>query len=491
MVLNWGLDLKEQFLHTAAQVREMDRVAIEERGTPGIVLMRKAAESCVEQIVAHYPELKDVSVFCGSGNNAGDGYIIAGILSDRQFAVQVIEVDDNRKLGPDATLAYEYCRSTAARFDVSTAEVSGELIVDALLGTGLEGPVRESFALAIQQINQSDKPVLAVDIPSGLCANTGSVLGSSVEADMTVTFIGKKRGLYTNEGPDHAGFVVFDSLGVPPGTGRKAASDIVSMLTLEKLPNRRRNAYKNSHGHVLVIGGDHGLGGAIIMASEAALRVGAGLVSVATREEHSNALLARRPEVMVRGVDNSSDLAPLLERASVVVIGPGLGRSEWSRELLTAAIDTNLPLVIDADGLNIMAAEDLRAKNSVLTPHPGEAATLLGGCDIQSDRFSALEKLQKMYGGVVLLKGVGTLISDGTNVSLCPYGNPGMATAGMGDVLSGVIGGLIAQGLSSYDAATQGAVLHARAGDMAAEKGGERGLIATDLLPMIRELANA
>ncbi len=483
--------MEEQFLYTAAMVRELDRIAIEELGIPGLVLMRRAAQACVEQIVDRGTELKAVTVFCGNGNNAGDGYIIAGILADRRYRVQVIEIGDRQKLGADATAAFEYCQSTPATFETADARVSGELIVDALLGTGLTGSVRDNYSQAISIINDSEKPVLAVDIPSGICADTGSVLGVAVVADLTVTFIGRKRGLYTNEGPDHAGSVIFDSLEVPLDAARKMGSDAVRVLSPQPLAKRRRNSYKTTHGHVLVIGGDHGMAGAVIMASEAALRVGAGLVSVATREEHAVALLARRPEVMVKGVRGRIDLLPLLERATVLVVGPGLGRSEWSGELFRAAIDSRLPMIIDADGLNIMAAEGLKVEHSVLTPHPGEAASLLGGGEIQADRFAALSSIQQEYGGVVLLKGVGTIVTDGNEVSLCPYGNPGMATAGMGDILSGIIGGLLAQGLGHYDAATYGTVLHAMAGDLAAEGSGERGLIATDLLPIVRDLVNA
>jgi ADP-dependent NAD(P)H-hydrate dehydratase / NAD(P)H-hydrate epimerase len=483
--------LKEKFLYTAEMVREMDRVAIEELGIPGLVLMRRAAQACVNQMVDRHPTIRSITVFCGNGNNAGDGYIIAGILADRQYRVQVIEVGNRAKLGADASAAFDYCQSTTASFDASEAEILGELIVDALLGTGLSGPVRNNYSDAINRINDSSKPVLAVDIPSGICADTGSILGNAIEADLTVTFIGPKRGLYTNEGPDHAGLVVFDSLGVPYSDAEKVDPNAIKVLEPQKLGKRRKNSYKTSHGHVLVIGGDHGMGGAVIMASEAALRVGAGLVSVATRIEHSDALLARRPEVMVKGVQDKSDLASLIKRATTLVVGPGLGQSEWSKELMRTAIESKLPMIIDADGLNLLAAGNLKIEFSVLTPHPGEAARLLDNGNIQEDRFAAIGKLQQKYGGVVLLKGVGTLVTNGEEISLCPYGNPGMATAGMGDVLSGIIGGLLAQGLSPYDAATQGAVIHALAGDLAAKESGERGLVATDLLPFVRELVNA
>ena len=483
--------MKEQYLYSAAQVRELDRIAIEDFKISGLTLMRRAADACVKQIIAGYPKIGEVTVFCGSGNNAGDGYVIAGMLAEKGHVVQVIVIGDTDKLGPDAKASYDYCETTTARLVSENYQIQGDLVVDALLGTGLSGAVRENYADAIQLINSSNKPVLSVDIPSGLCADTGSVLGCAVSADMTVTFIGRKRGLFTNDGPDHAGTVVFCSLEVPEDVYGSQKFRPVTMLAAPDFPTRRKNSYKTTHGHVLVIGGDYGMGGAVILRSEAALRTGAGLVSVATRNENVTGLLARRPEIMVRGVDNKDQLQSLLDNATSLVVGPGLGQCDWSRELLAAALASQLPVVVDADALNILATQEIKREHWILTPHPGEASTLLAGAGIQEDRFAATQAIQRKYGGVVLLKGIGTLVGNGSELSLCPFGNPGMATAGMGDVLSGVIGALLAQGYSGYEAATYGATLHAMAGDIAAENEGERGLIASDVISIIRQLVNA
>lgn len=496
--------MTKNYLFSAAQVRELDRIAIEELGIPGLALMRRAAGACVSQIRTRFADINKVTVFCGSGNNAGDGYIISGMLAEKGCTVQVVVVGDASKLGPDATAARQYCESSPANFDSTCSEIKGDLIVDALLGTGLSGLVRDNYAQMIRLINASHKPVLAVDVPSGLCADTGRVLGCAVDADFTVTFIGRKRGLYTHEGPDYAGEVVFDSLGLPDAVVKKQGIDAVTMLAASSLVRRRKNSHKTSHGHLLVIGGDQGMGGAVIMAAEAALRTGAGLVSVATRAENTGPLRARCPEIMVAGVAGKSQLKPMLARATSLVVGPGLGQCKWSTELFEAALEAALPMVVDADGLSILAKMGVTRGQWILTPHPGEARRLLSGVtkksrdddsvqisSVQDDRFTALQLMQQNYDGVVLLKGVGTLVTDGQEISLCPFGNPGMATAGMGDVLSGVIGGLLAQGLGYYEAATRGVVLHAMAGDMAAEKDGERGLIATDLIPIIRRLVNA
>ncbi len=483
--------MKEQFLFTGSEVRELDRIAIEEFKIPGLTLMRRAADACLAQIAFGYPQIGEVTVFCGGGNNAGDGYIIAGMLAEKGHRVLVNVVGDPDKLGADALAAYEYCESTSALLEFENFLITGDLVVDALLGTGLSGPVRRRYADVIQLLNGNERPVLSVDIPSGLCADTGSILGFAVTAEMTVTFIGRKRGLYTNDGPDHAGTVVLDTLGVPEDVYESLKSIPVGVLPAPFFPARAKNSYKTTHGHLLVIGGDHGMGGAVILSAEAALRTGAGLVTVATRPENVAALLARRPEIMARGVEKGEQLTPLLEKVTALVVGPGLGQGDWSRELLSVALASKLPVLIDADGLNILAKMELRREEWVLTPHPGEASTLLGRTGIQADRFSSVTEIQKKYGGVVLLKGVGTLVARESEISLCPFGNPGMATAGMGDVLSGVIGALMAQGYECYEAAAKGAVLHARAGDDVAGEKGEIGLIASDVIEAIQRLASS
>src|SRR5690606_19809063 len=267
----------------------------------------------------------------------------------------------------------------------------------------------------------------------------------------------------------------------------------------QSLPPRQRNAYKGLHGHVLIVGGDTGMAGAALMAAQAAGRVGAGLVSCATRPEHVAAFVARAPEVMAHGVSCRAELAPLLERASVIVLGPGLGCSAWSEPLFECAWqhlqDTGKPAVIDADALNLLATGAIIGRphysSWVLTPHPGEAARLLGiaNGEVQRDRFESARALQQRYGGAVVLKGAGTLVASADEIGIATAGNPGMASGGMGDVLSGVVGGLLAQHLDIGTAAQAGVVIQGIAGDRAAADG-ERGLLATDLLPHLRALVN-
>jgi len=497
-----------KILYTSEQVREFDRIAIEDQGVPGITLMRRAADACVSALKDHWPDSKQVTVYCGSGNNAGDGYIVAGILAEQGYKVLVKVVGKIEGLSPDAKKAREYCLGTDARVVVFNTEAfntkdsnqskggDADVIVDALLGIGAIGDVSPHFTAAIEEINGSKKAVLSVDIPSGLNANTGEALGSVVLADITMTFIGLKRGMFTSDGVHFSGDILFDDLGVEIAP-EKGATLLRYENLIDQFPPRSRQSHKNDFGHVLVIGGDSGMGGAVLMTAEAALRAGAGLVSVATHRDHSSTILARCPALMVTGLSNADQLDAMLKQADVIILGTGLGQSAWSKEIFSKALihiqDERLSaekrFVIDADGLNLLAETEIKNSRWVLTPHPGEARRLLR--KKVEDRFASIKTLQEEYGGVVLLKGAGTIIQSQIAQSVCPYGNPGMSTAGMGDVLSGVIGGLLAQSCPLYFATQLAVVVHSMAADQCVAENGERGLLATDLFLEIRRLLNA
>jgi NAD(P)H-hydrate epimerase len=373
------------------------------------------------------------------------------------------------------------------------------VIVDALLGIGLEGKVRAEFAAAIQQINAAQLTVLAIDIPSGLDGDTGAAQGAVVKADLTITYIGIKRGLLTGRGPAVCGELVLSDLSIPDDIFARESATAEQMFLIDLLgllPAREADGHKGDFGHVLVIGGDKGYGGAAIMAAEAAARTGAGLVTLATQPENLTAVLTRCPEIIARGVASGQELAPLFARATAIVIGPGLGRSPWAEQMLQQALASSLPMVVDADALNIIAEGRVLPAlaprtNWLLTPHPGEAGRLLDmtASDINAERFKFIETLQQRFGGAVILKGAGSLVLGESGVTgVVTDGNPGMATGGMGDVLSGILGALLAQGLSVEQAAQLGAALHASAADLAAEKIGQRGLLATDIIPYVCEL---
>lgn len=483
-------------LYRGSQVREFDRIAIEELGIPGGVLMERAGEGAFRALRETWPDAREITVLAGLGNNGGDGYVIARLAQEAGLSPRVLQLGDPERISGDARDHAMRYRATGAAWELfERLPRHTDVIVDALLGTGLDRPVNGRWAELIRAVNSHQASVLSVDIPSGLDADTGEILGEAVAADVTVTFIALKRGLFTAEGPAVCGNIVFERLGVPHSVYRRevlAARRLDWRRQETLLPPRRRSAHKGDFGHVLVIGGNRGFAGAARLAAEAAARSGAGLVSLATRPENVPAVVGSRPEIMALGVESAADLDELLERATVVALGPGLGRDEWAESLWRAGLENGLPAVVDADALNLLAGEPRRG-NWILTPHPGEAARLLGTSvpAVQADRFAAAEALQARFGGVVVLKGAGTLVrSGGTRPpAVCSQGNPGMASGGMGDVLTGLIAGLAAQGFDDEQAAETGVTLHAAAADRAAGSG-ERGLLATDLLPEIRPLVN-
>lgn len=476
-------------LYRNAQARELDRIAIQEHGIPGFELMSRAGLAVFQIMREHWPKAQTIAVFCGAGNNAGDGYIIALLAKQAGLAVTVYSVTDTAHLKGDAFTAYHNYRAALGdiqNYSESTL-IAADLIIDALLGTGLDRPVTGVYALAIAHINRLSLPVIAVDCPSGLDTDTGNTLGCAVKASATVTFIALKQGLFSGYAADYCGTLHYADLALPAAIFDQLTPSAYRVIGTP-LAKRARCAHKGHFGHVLIIGGDQGYAGAVRMAGEAALRIGAGLVSIATHPAHAPFLNLTRPELMCHGVSTAEQLVPLLNQASVVVIGPGLGQSAWAKALCAATLDVAKPLIVDADGLNLLALSPCNKPHWILTPHPGEAARLLNSNtqDIQADRFTAALGLQSQYGGISVLKGAGTLIAAPQHLSVVNTGNPGMASGGMGDVLSGIIAGLLAQSLTPIEATQQGVYRHGLAADQAAAKDGERGLLASDLFPYLR-----
>lgn len=482
-------------LYRAAQVRELDRLAIEQCGMAGGALMARAGRAAFELLRRRWPKARRIAVVCGIGNNGGDGFVVARLAREAGLEVSLYQVGEAARLRGDALMAAQAAGIQAQPLAAGALRHC-DVVVDALLGTGLCGEVREVWREAISALNDCGRPVLALDIPSGLDADTGAPQGCAVQAAATITFIGLKPGLLTGAGPALGGELYFTALDIPAAVyGRvPAAARRLELAQFHScLRPRPRDAHKGDCGHVLVVGGDNGYAGAARLAAEAAARSGAGLVSVATRTAHAAAITAARPELMCHGVESVADLEPLLRRATVIVVGPGLGQGAWGQGLLGRLLQAPQPLVVDADALNLLAQDPLHRRDWVLTPHPGEAGRLLGApaAQVQQDRFAAAAGLQASFGGVVVLKGPGTLVlGDDGMPGICNGGNPGMASGGMGDVLSGIIGGLIAQGLDLREAAGAGVCLHAAAADAAAVAEGERGLLASDLFPWLRRLVN-
>ncbi len=480
------------FLYTPDAVRRLDQAAIRDYNIAGYTLMRRAGRAVLDILTERYPQAQKILVLCGAGNNAGDGYVIARLAQQQGMNVRVVSLIDPEKLQGDARQAYQQWHELAVLSvnDVALIE-EADVIVDALLGTGLTRELEGAWLNWVDAINYSEKAVIAVDVPSGLDALTGSIKGTAICADITVSFIGLKVGMFTSSGKACCGEVLFDSLGVPEAVydDEPAVAELLSSECV--LAKRRHDSHKGLYGHVLIVGGNTGMPGAVILSAKAALRAGAGCVSVVTRPEHITAVATACPEAMVHGSVNGELPESLSEKISVITIGPGLGRDAWAHRLLMQTIALDLPMVLDADALNLVAENNIQIKMShIITPHPGEAAHLLSvksSSDIQADRFSAIRQLYERVQAVVVLKGSGTLIYDGEQLSVCPYGNPAMAVAGMGDVLTGVIAAFAAQGMSLNQAATVGVCIHALAGDLAAG-GDSRGVLASDVIDAIRQV---
>ncbi len=505
-------------LTSAAQMREMDRRTIEEFGVPSLVLMENAALRVVEVIAQRFGPLrgKRITVVCGKGNNGGDGLAIARHLATRFGAeVSIGMVGNPSELTGDAAANYKMSLAFGLHkwSDFPNLYCGIDVIIDALLGTGIKGGIEGQLGKIISSLNAADVPIVSVDVPSGLDADTGRVESACVKATLTVTFALPKFGLMVYPGAEYVGELIVADIGMPRQV--MAAEDVQVAATeaadvARWLPARvnGRDSNKGQFGHVTVFAGSSGFVGAPTLTSEAAARTGAGLVTLAVPSGIQNALMARvSPVVMTKGLVQTSlgtfaqeageAALTLAAKGTAAALGPGLGGpdSEETRAFVREFVARcPVPLVIDADALNCLALEPDRGASvvkgrtaaTVLTPHPGEMGRLLGTDTkaVQADRRAAVEQAARDYGCPVLLKGARTLIAapDG-RLAVNTTSNPGMATGGAGDVLTGVIATLLAGHLDAWEAAAAGAYLHGLAGDLvAASQGGPAGLIATDLV---------
>ena len=494
-------------LYTSQETKKLDSLAIRSQKVPAFTLMQKASEFAFNVLLNNWPNTKKVFVFCGKGNNAGDGYLISHLAKEMGLESFIIQASPSNKISGASKKAFNLAlESKVKRISVAAFKkksLKDSVIVDALLGIGIKGNVRSKISKLILEINKktTNTPVLSVDIPSGICSNTGINLGVHIQADVTATFVGRKRGCFTSTGRKASGNVVFDDLGISSSLKSQIKTNCYLLDTeksLLKLKNRKGDAHKGDFGHVLVIGGDKGFGGAAILASKAAVFSGAGLVSLATRSIHVEAALSSCPELMVSGIESGQDVEEILAKSTVVVLGPGLGQSAWSEQMLQRtfmeARKRNLPVVLDADGLNLLTKLKLKSgipRKMIITPHPGEAARLVNKevNKIQEDRFKSVTALEKKYGSESVLKGSGSLICYKRNgkqrIGVCEAGNPGMAKGGMGDVLAGLIGSFLSQGLSLVEATEVAVDLHSKSADIASLELGMT-ITPTDVIRNIR-----
>ena len=503
--------LHQMKLYTASETRRIDNLAIKEKNISGFSLMQSAAEFSLDVIVREFPEVKDLIVFCSKGKNSGDGFLLGTYAKDFGLNVIVVMCSPVNDFKSVTKKAYDELKSAKVKVikspDLKNLKLSRDtVIVDALVGTGLKGKLRNSVKESVLKINELGLkyPVISLDVPSGMNSDTGYVEDVCVFADITATFVAQKRGCFTTIGKKVSGEVQYSDLDIPKKLFSKVASSC-SVINFEglisKVLYREENAHKGVFGHAIIVGGDKGLGGAGILSSKAAIYCGVGLASLATRPEHVGASLISCPEVMVKGINSGQDVEEHLVKPNVIAIGPGLGQSAWSEQMVQRvfmeAETRNVPVIMDADALNLLAKLKLSnrlPKQLILTPHPGEAATLLNTtiAEIESDRFSAAEKIHKKYKATVVLKGSGTIIFHNDKSvqkwGLCSSGNPGMATGGMGDVLTGIIAGILAQGLSIRDAVEAAVDLHAKSADLMSSEVGEVGLTPSDVIEGLRIL---
>lgn len=469
-------------LYAPESVYVLDRTAMEHDCLPPEELMQRAGEATWRAIVERWPDLARVSVLAGAGNNGGDAFVVALAARRDGVDVQLLTRGDLAKQSDTSRHFADAWRAAGGAVESWSGQaLTGDVIVDGLLGIGLQRDLDPDWQASIEAINAAAVPKVAIDIPSGLNASTGLAQPVAVAADLTVTFIGAKTGQYLADGPDYCGELRYESLGVSARTRASVEPALRVIERAELPPPRRRNTHKNHYGHVLIVGGDEGMSGAVALAARAALRAGAGLVTALVHPDCRSSL-APFPEVMTLGWDA---LATKLAQASIVLVGPGLGDGKAARRCLDALIESELPMVVDAGALR---ADFLRRRKSrvvVITPHPGEAAALLeaDASAIQADRLTAAERLRDDFGAVAVLKGAGTLVAAaGEATAINIRGNAGLATAGTGDVLAGVIAALLGQGLAPAAAARGGVFLHALSAERFTRGRDPAGLVAGDLI---------
>ncbi len=499
-------------VYDSQQVLANEGLIAQSKKVPMYQLMEWAGEAAFEQLKLHWPKAKAILLLCGKGNNGGDGFIIARLAHIAGIKVSVLLTCQPSQIKGDANIAYQAMVSVGVKqvFTENTLEhihrFQGQVIVDALFGIGFYGTLTEPAQQWIVAINENKTPVLSVDTPSGLCARTGHVNEkNAVIADVTVTFIVYKQGLLTGQAADFVGEIVLADLTLGAAFKEQVSSQhLYQNLPLvindsSPLKKRWRTSHKGSIGQILALGGSVGMPGAIRLASEAALRSGAALVSVCCHDENQNFVFNGRPELMI-APSNAKELvkSSAMVKAKVILLGPGLGQQTWSQQLFDLVIEQTKQskfqklMVIDADALTLLARSPRYYGNWVLTPHPKEAAILLG-CSVQAveaDRFKAVRAIVKKYGGICVLKGAGSLICDGEQVVINSSGNAGMASGGMGDVLSGIVAGFILQAEHYFAAVCLAVYIHGAAGDIIASKYGQRGMLASDLFKPIQRLTN-
>ena len=494
---------------TAREMQEIDRTAIKSIGIAGPVLMERAGVAVAREIKGSFCQRR-AFIACGTGNNGGDGLVIARELHNAGYLVKVLILGNRNRLSPGCREQYSIARKLKLPVGFGTSitrkDTHGSVLVDALCGTGLNKEISGPAASMIRRINASGCPLVSVDIPSGISADTGQVLGIAVKADLTVTFGLPKIGHFLGPGAEHTGRLQVEDIGFPPFLYEKASCLIPDRAYIASiLPARKEHSHKGHYGHVLLVAGSAGKTGAAFMASRACLRAGAGLVSIAGPASLSSEYQQRATEEMylplpdTDGALSEKALEPIMSsikaQATVLAIGPGLGTAPGTVKLVKRLVrECPVPMVLDADALNALKGASGTIKKAkqpvVLTPHPGEFSRLTGMRikDVVSDPISAAQLLARKSGAVVLLKGAPTVTATpSAETCINTTGNSGLSKGGSGDVLTGMVAALMAQGASAADAAVAGAFLHGLAADLAVSNGSKRSLLASDVTDTLPE----
>lgn len=473
------------YLYKPESVYRLDQAAIADDGIAEIELMQRAGRSVWEALSQRWPDIERITVFAGPGNNGGDAFVVALCAREQGVDVQLLTRGDLARQSAASRHFRDLWQQRGGMLETwQGQQLSGQIVVDGLLGIGLQRELDADWQQLIAAINAHPAPRVAVDIPSGLSGLTGRPQPVAVEAQLTVTFIGRKTGQFLADGPDYCGDLVFEDLGVSARSRAAAPAELETVDTCQLPPTRKRNSHKNDYGHVLIIGGDRGMSGAVSLAARAALRSGAGLVTALVHPDCRHNL-ASTPEIMVSAWDALAEKLPL---ASIVVVGPGLGASEAVAPCLQALRAATQPIVVDASALVADFLQTLEARPLVITPHPGEAAALLQTTSgaVQADRIAACRSLVEKFDATCVLKGSGSLIgTQGESMAVNIRGNPGMASAGMGDVLSGMIAAFMGQGLGAFEAARTAVLIHALGAEDFSREQDQSGLIATDVIERI------
>lgn len=493
-----------QRAYSATQVLENEEKVSLSQSIPMFDLMEKAGRSCFSFINENYQNVSHILVICGKGNNGGDGFVIARLAQEMGINVTVYLCADSESLVGDAKTAfYNLQKTNATIIFQSELQLTNEflqdneydIIVDALFGIGFKGILTSEYIALIDVVNDYQAKVISVDVPSGVDATTGHVTTTAIVADSTITFIVFKQGLLTGKAAQYIGQLYLADLTLGEHFQQAVASSVIIQgpNSIPKSPNRKATSHKGDIGLLLTIGGNEGMPGAIRLASESALRTGAALVAVCCHQQNHSIVLNGRPELMIAPNENMQlQNSHFYRKAKVMLCGPGLGKDTWSRDLFGEALGSQKPCVLDADALHLLAENPRRRENWVLTPHPGEAAILLNCAiaEVEKDRFNAVRNISQQYGGICVLKGSGSLISDGETIWINTSGNSGMASGGMGDVLSGIIAALMMQLSNTKDAVRLAVYLHGHSADIIAKRKGKIGMLASDLFPEIQQLIN-